>query len=471
MKENWYDKFNRKSAVAESKNRRKEFNKERNNYFEEKRKNSAEKNIIASESDDGRKALPQKSDGTIIKNEHLFNFSSLPKDSVAVLNTFDTIVQNIRPLNSRQILKLPKDIRALSHQLTDERNIRRVGYMNAAEELSAYVRYFSWWNLVRFTRIFANLPAESFCLKDGDACLDIGSGPLTVVIALWLSRPELRNKKLTFYCVDLSQSALSLGENLYLSVAAKTPPSNKNADAHWNIIKVKGSTGTFIKQKAAFISCANMFNELRENSESRPDTLAESQAKKLFSYADENASIFIAEPGMPVAAHFVSLMRDNLIKSGFTIVSPCPHTDKCPMNGLHARFGGSAKWCNFSFSTEDAPPKLLKLSKDAGLPKERAVVTFILAQKKTDSAAQKQPEKKKIASDLPELLPIRIVSDPIRLPEKRYGYYACSQIGIVLAVNTTHKKLSSGDKIDVSMHKSTDTLPKDKKSGAVEINV
>lgn len=471
MKENWYDKFNKKSSISDARNRRKEFNKERNTYFEEKRKKSAEKNTFVAEPDGSSKAPFQKPDGTIIKNEHLFSFSSLPQDAVAVLSNFDSIVQNIRPLNSRQILKLPKDIRALSHQLTDERNIRRVGYMNAAEELSAYVRYFSWWNLVRFTRIFANLPPESFCLKDGDACLDIGSGPLTVVTALWLSRPELRNKKLTFYCVDLSQSALSLGENLYLSVAAKTPPSDKNADMHWNIIKIKGSAGIFIKQKVSFISCANMFNELRETAESRPDELAEAQAKKLLSYTDENASIFIAEPGMPVAAHFVSLMRDNLIKNNVSILSPCPHTDKCPMNGLHARFGGSAKWCNFSFTTEDAPQKLLKLSKDAGLPKERAVVTFLMARKEKASAAPKASATKRNTSDFTNTLPLRIASDLIRLPEKRYGFYACSQVGIVLAVNTTHKKLASGDKIEVSLHKSADSLPKDKKSGAVEINI
>ena len=470
MKENWYDKFNRKSEVADSKNKRKEFNKERDKFFEAKRKKTLEKHQDPSFS---QKKVSCKIDGIITETEHLFSASSLPKDSIEILNNFDSVIQNVRPLNSRQILKLPKDIRALSHQLTDERSVRRVGYMNAAEELSAYVRYFSWWNLVRFTRIFSNLPENAFSLKDGDACIDIGSGPLTVVTALWLSRPELRNKKLTFYCMDLSQSALSLGENIYLSVAAKTPPKDKNADAHWNIIKVKGGAGTFIKRKAAFISCANMFNEIRENSESRPDEMAQAQVKTLLSYTDENTSFFIAEPGMPVAAHFVSLMRGKLLENNFHIISPCPHEKDCAMSGLHARFGGSAKWCNLSFTTEDAPQKLLKLSKDAGIPKERAVVTFIFAKRENfvkkeivrdENSISKSPDGKTI-------LPVRIASDPIWLPENRQGFYACSRHGLVVVVNMTHKKLISGDKIKVSMLKSIDTLPKDKKSGAVEINV
>ena len=43
MKENWYDKFNRKSEVADSKNKRKEFNKERDKFFEAKRRKALEK--------------------------------------------------------------------------------------------------------------------------------------------------------------------------------------------------------------------------------------------------------------------------------------------------------------------------------------------------------------------------------------------------------------------------------------------
>ena len=46
MKENWYDKFNRKSEVADSKNKRKEFNKERDKFFEAKRRKATNKAIL-----------------------------------------------------------------------------------------------------------------------------------------------------------------------------------------------------------------------------------------------------------------------------------------------------------------------------------------------------------------------------------------------------------------------------------------
>lgn len=458
-KDNWYNKFNKKSSVAESKNKRKQFNKKRDKFFDEKRKST---NKLETTNNNAEKKIHQnKVDASIISSERMFNFS-LTKDAKNVLDNFDSIIQDIRPLNSKQFLKLPKDIRELSHQLTDERDCRRVGYMNAAEELSAYVRYFTWWNLIRFTRIFSNLPKNTFSLKDGDACIDIGSGPLTVVTSLWLSCPELRNIKLIFYCIDLSQSSLSLGEDIYLSIAAKLPPSNKDAPAHWNIIRVKGNIGISIKQKAALISCANMFNEIRENNEQKPDELADKQIKTLLSYADEKTSIFIAEPGMPIAAHFISLMREKLLKKDFNIISPCPHEKNCPMNGLHARFGGSAKWCNFSFTTEDAPSKLLKLSKDAGIPKERAVISFIVASKGVENIEEKNEQNS---------FNIRIASDPIWLPGNKQGFYSCTEKGLVLTVNTSHKKITSGDKIKVSMINNMDTLAKDKKSNAILINI
>ena len=103
------------------------------------------------------------------------------------------------PLDSKRLQELPGEIRELSHGLTDERGERRVGYMNEPAVISAYIRYYMWWNLVRLTRVFSGLPLT---LADGDAAVDLGSGPLTLPIALWMARPDLRAVKLTWYCVE-----------------------------------------------------------------------------------------------------------------------------------------------------------------------------------------------------------------------------------------------------------------------------
>lgn len=496
MAENYYEKFYKKSsaekAVNKARSERKKFNKERDKYFDEKRRGinrelDSEQNSGKDFNSENRHSEKThfehfEKDAEIVSIEKMFEFTKLTKESRNILENFDNIVQGIRPLNSRQFVQLPKDIRALSHQLTDERGTRRVGYMNANEELSAYVRYFTWWNLVRFTRVFSNLPKNAFNLNDGDFCLDLGSGPLTVVTALWLSRPELREKKLTWYCLDLSSATMSLGEDIYLSVAAKTPPKNKDVPPHWNIIRVKGGNGTSLKNKVSFISCANMYNELSQNLTQNPEDVANLQIKQLLDYASENPSIFIAEPGMPVSAHFISLMRNQFIRKNFEIVSPCPHHSKCAMSGLHARYGGSAKWCNFDFTTENAPQRLLKLSRDSGLPKERAVISFMFAKKvasklsaenRTDStlSANTNPLNQSSSATKDNELDLRIASDAFRIPEKGFGYYACSSEGLALVINRSGKRLESGDKIKMSMRKSTDILSRDKKSGAIEINL
>lgn len=384
--------------------------------------------------------------------------SVLSKAQLQTIENFDKIIQSVRPLNSRQMQSLPDNIAALSHQLTDERGSRRLGYMNENVQLSAYVRYFTWWNLVRLTRLFSNLPAEVFPSEDC-ACLDLGSGPLTLVTALWISRPELRNKNLTWYCLDLSQAALTLGEELYMSVAAQLPPSDENALSHWKIIRVKGSFGTFIKEKCSFVTCANMFNELDQGAKMPPEFQSKKYFDQLSAYAAENAKFLLVEPGVPKAARTLSLLRERFIKSGYEVKSPCPHAGECPMNGFKSYTGSKNKWCNFAFSTEDAPARLQKLSVAAKLPKERAVLSFISAVKAGSKKAEVNTSKDKS-------LLLRITSDSFRLPKNRTGYYACSRLGLTLVSSEQGDCFKSGDLIKAELTKSVENLPVDYKSGA-----
>lgn len=383
-----------------------------------------------------------RSTATLVPQSTLFSLTTVPNDAKDALASFDKIAASSHPLSSKQRALLPQQIRSLSHNLTDERGERRLGYMNQTTTLSAYIYYYEWWNLVRLTRLFANLPAETLAFTDGTICLDIGSGPLTVPIALFLARPELRTKKLTWYCMDLSSTSLAAGEELFLSTAARLQCEP------WRIIRVKGEIGTPIKEKASFITCANVFNELFDDITMPPDFLAKKYGEKITSYADSmNAHLLIIEPGVPKAARFISLLRDALMRKGFMPDSPCTHCNECPMDGKR---GG--KWCNFAFSTDDAPNALKKLSEASELPKERAVLSFIALSKRvsvTDSA------------DTQSLL-FRITSDPIRLPGNRTGYYACSSEGLLLIV--TIAQLRSGEQYKIKRPALLDRI--DEKSGA-----
>lgn len=396
-----------------------------------------------------------------VKIEKLFDTSFIPEDAVQILNNFDEIASSVQLLSNKQKTILPSQIKKLSHQLTDDRQSRRLGYMNEASLISAYVNYFMWWNLVRLTRLFSNFPKNAIQLEDGDFCLDLGSGTLTVVISLWLSRPELRSKKLSFYCLDLSQNALSIGEELFYSIAAKTIRQNEEP---WKIIRVKGPFGTKIKNKPKLITSANIFNELAQNLEMPLDYQAKKYTKDIESYfdsKDENQTVLIIEPGDPHSSRLVSLMRDSLIRKNFFPLLPCPHIHSCPMEG-RTTSNVSGKWCNFAFNTENCPPKLLKLSEKANLTKERAGLSFVLAKKQSEI----------ISDDNDKKLKLRVASDFIALPElKKSGYYCCSKIGLVLAVDKSNVRPQNGELLEIPFTKKVEDLQIDKKSGALIVEI
>lgn len=470
----------------------------------------------------------------------LFSTGALDNEAKFILENFDQIIQGVRPLNSRQLQQLPDNIRNLSHQLTDQRSTRRLGYMNDNIQLSSYVRYYTWWNLVRLTRLFSNLPASAFPGfsskndennpgTDGEnpvICLDLGSGPLTVVTALWLARPELRCRPLVWYCLDVSANSMALGEDIYLSVVARMKNKNSSADENqngnknqddageyhfsnknqddandsyepWKIIRVKGSFGTQIRQKADFITCANMFNELDQASDMPPEFQSKKYYDQISKYSAPYARVLLIEPGVPKAARTLSLLRERFIRDDFAVVAPCPHAGECPMNGFKAYTGSQHKWCNFAFTTEDAPARLQKLSVQAKLPKERATLSFLcvtgdlslnrklVAEAKTKAAdggklvsgsGKLGSDGGKLSSDSGKLsagtsIACRITSDAFKLPGNKTGFYACSELGLTLVktkVEPGGREIKSGDFIQVSI-KNAAALARDEKSGAVVV--
>ncbi|MCR4580024.1 MAG: small ribosomal subunit Rsm22 family protein [Treponema sp.] len=400
-----------------------------------------------------------------------FDTSKLPADAAGIIEKFDDILQNVRPLNSKQLQQLPDNIRNLSHQLTDQRASRRLGYMNETVQLISYVRYYTWWNLVRLTRLFSNLPAQAFPQSGDTTCLDLGSGPLTVVTALWLSRPELRELPLCWYCLDVSANSMQLGEDIYLSVVART------GGTPWKIIRVKGSFGTSLRQKANFVTCANMFNELDQASDMPPEFQTKKYFSQLCTYSEKNARFLLIEPGVPKAARTLSLLRDRFIKGGSVIAAPCPHAQECPMSGFKAYTGSKNKWCNFAFSTQDAPSRLQKLSEKAKLPKERATLSYIsvipAAASESNAPVPTLNQKKSLFC--------RVTSDEFRLPHGKFGHYACSIQGLTLLQTQKAGEITSGDLIEVASEEKpartkktpdfSNSQKRDEKSGAIIISL
>lgn len=395
-----------------------------------------------------RKQYRQK----IISKQSMFMASSLPKETKKILEDFDLIVDSVLPISYKQKASLYSKMFAMSQAMNSTRSNRRLGYMNDKSTESAYIRYFMWWNLIRLSRLFVNMPCNQLEIAS-NICCDIGSGPLTIPIALWLSRRELRHRNLVWYCVDSSQGIMNIGSEIFLAIQAQTAIITGESYCKWEIIRVNDTLGTSLKQKASLLTCANVFNEIAFNSKQSAISLARQYAPLLTSYMTSDGQLILVEPGTPDMAAFISCMRQVLLHDNFTVLSPCPHNESCCMKGKNF---GNNKWCNFAFSTHDVPQKLLRLSCNAHLEKHRAVLSYIALSRK----------KSQLETDN---IVVRITSDLIKLQEHKIGYYACSHKGLCLVVFSESEKhlLHNGDL--VTLPKNAITPYHDAKSNATII--
>ena len=455
----FYEKFVKKNEVKIHHQKKKEIDENLNKKKRPEKKNN-------------REEFPAKSVKT--KNIGKNIFKENDEDTKALLNSFDLIIKDALKLSSKQAASVPKDIRILFHELTNERSSRKVNYLNNPVKLTAYIYHYMWWNLVRISKLIGNL---DFDLKNGDIIADFGCGPMTLMCAFWIAKPELRSKKLHWYCADISGKALAAGEALFNSLFTFT---NQKAGikqaSNWKLTKLNGSFGLPLKEKVNLFVSANMFNEIFWDSSIKIEGEAERAAKTIQHYIQENGAALIIEPGIPLAGEFVSALRKNFIEKKYKIISPCPHVEICPIPGKKTAEQknikypiASDKWCHFSFYADDAPPKLVELSEAARLEKTRASLSFIYCrgEEKKEKQADLENEKKDFLA--------RISSEIIKLGDGKIGRYACSEKGFLLLTEKKGARSKLKEYVDGSLIKieneKINRFFHDRKTGALIIRV
>ena len=362
-------------------------------------------------------------------------FPPLDEKTRIILHRLPYIIDKAFPMPGRFRPALPANVAELSRLLTSARTERGASYLGKPALLSAYLRYFLPWNVYRLSRLLVTLPLK---LKPNDAINDLGAGPLTLAAALWISRPELRDFPLEFRCVDRTAAVLEAGKKFFTALTATgdgTASAVAAGTCPWKLIGIRGEVkpngnlSIQIRGKTAALSAViNLYNELFWNFSPMDfeslDHFTEKQARLLASNTDSAGSILVVEPGIPRSGEFISLLRSGLTAEGFAPLSPCTHSQPCA-------FPNKAKWCHFAFDTEDAPGELHRLSAAAGIPKERAVLSFIFS----GGGSQKTETQKNKTK-------IRVVSDPFQLDSGNYnnkntwGRYGCSERGPVLVTGS-----------------------------------
>jgi hypothetical protein len=311
--------------------------------------------------------------------------------------------------------------------------------------------------------------------------VDLGSGPLTLPAALWIARPELRNLSLEFRCVDQAGAALDAGKRLFAALSGQDRPGDGGTP--WSIKTIRASLGDksrgpgFSGSPAALVSAVNFFNELYEHIPHRDSTglrrFADRQARMLSSLSGEKGSLLILEPGTPRSGEFTAALRAALMDRGRFPAAPCPHAGACPCPGgqnAATRPGGKGRWCHFAFDTTDAAPALLKLSAAAGIPKERAALSFLYSGPALSAGDAAGNGK---APGTAPALPVRIISDPFPVHDHgkdrgAFGRYGCCEKGLTLirGRRTRMERYESGT---LAAFRVSGAEPRDPKSGALVI--
>lgn len=326
-------------------------------------------------------------------------FPPITDENAAELERFGKLLKKAWPLKGKFRERLKYDIRDMSRGLTSERSKRRKEYMTDDKFLSPYLHYFLPWNLYRLSRLFTGLELD---IPDSSQVADLGSGPLTTVLALWMARPHLRNRKLNFTCLDLSPKSMQIGLKLFTAMAGENSP--------WRIKTVKARFTDRLRHKADLLMAANAFNELDWSGRTaRPQ--AEQIAKHLSSSITDTGRVLVVETGVRLTGRVVAELRASLLETGFRPIAPCPHEEECPMPAT----GQGTPWCHFNFSTKGAPSWLETLSRDARLEKDNATLNFLYLSRKGGS----------------NWGAVRAISQPFNL-HGRKGQYACSDRGLTL---------------------------------------
>ena len=449
----FYEKFVKKNSVHQAQDKAHQVRTEEK-YQSKKEKAYYQETSVRSSRRENEHGREQRNSGTFIFGQSIF--SELTPEAKNILAHFPVLLDQILPLDAKKKQLLPQHIHTLFHELTDERSSRKTNYLNDPVKLSAYTHYYVWWNLVRLTKLLQNLDIQ---LDDGDYAADFGSGPLTLICALWIAKPELRKKRLTWYCVDISNRALSFGEELFLALCAYTGKTNSRGNTHgeipWIVKKVCGAFGTALSVKVSLVTEANMFNELFWDSKLSLDDQAEKTHRTVMHYLKPGGAVLFVEPGIPLAGEFLSLLRMQFLAAGFSIYAPCPHHGTCcfpnrPPQGKTKTPVAFHKWCHFTFETHDSPENLLRLSETSHLGKERASLSFLYGSllpytdSDTDNATVDKNNSVRIYGnakrDASAGIPVRICSDIIKPEPQTIGRYACSEKGFMLITDHAYKE-------------------------------
>ena len=404
------------------------------------------------------------------------------------LATVMTAVLAASPLSAAHAKELPFAVRDLSRLLTQDRSQMSSSYWVNKRLLTAYCRYFLPWNLLRLSWL---LPGLNLPMPEDGVILDLGSGPLTMPLALWTAKPAWRTMPLTVVCSDVAPAPMTLGREIFRRL---------DPDSPWKIELARGPVEKVLREfsrSASLITAANVFNEIKPSRETPLQQRFESLMQRSAAKLAQDGRILSIEPGTRLGGKITALIRQAGFSARLVPETPCPHWGACPM--LAERATG---WCHFSHIADGAPRELADLTRRAGLGKDTLSLSCMLLRKAGEAETERarahlpnmdddsldddffdDPEDNLEAEcsvwaeafaasglhhpENPAQNIVRILSDPIRLPDQEApARYGCSRQGLVLIRDAL--RVPSGAAASVTWPARTE---RDAKSGALIVDL
>lgn len=350
------------------------------------------------------------------------------------------------PLKRGHRSDLPDAVRELSNLLTTERAEMARPYWSSPRFVSAYLRYFLPWNLLRIGRLLESLTLPDPSLVAEPLAVDLGSGPLSFPIALWLSSPQWRRTPLRFVCADTAPRPLELGRVVLEDLAQRL-----GEPLVWDIRLERAPLLQALRglsTQPLLITAGNVLNEWQVQTPRMPDaTFAErlgEVASVLSRSIHPQGQVLIVEPGTRLGGTLTATLRSAALEENLFPIAPCTHTMPCPLEGRRDR-----GWCHVHYEDDPgAPGWLATLAKDASLSKYGLSLSYV----------QLSPTRTTQTSNFPA----RIISQALAVPGHGLARYGCTEQGLVLIARS--RGLEPGALVNVAA-----TDERDSKSGALHV--
>ncbi|MCH5277925.1 MAG: hypothetical protein J1E80_08875 [Desulfovibrionaceae bacterium] len=385
------------------------------------------------------------------------------------LDALARTVDQVMPLTGARRRDAPDACRELSALLTSRRDELARPYWTSPRLTSAYLRYVLPWNLVRLTALLPGLPLdaprpaadEKTAPRQGGnpdefLVFDLGSGPCTFPLALWLARPDWRRRAVTVAATDSAPHILDLGRRIFEALRAELDPASPWILRTWRA-PLHAAPGQ-LRGRPRLITLGNVLNELEER-ERRGTSLRDTLATLLDNMAGllaPGGRVLAVEPGTRQGGRLISTLRDMALGRGmepdedeepdmplsaanqawdgnahrFRVLAPCPHHEPCPMLAR-----GVKAWCHVHAPAGAAPGALTELSRAAGLSKESVSLSFLCLERDgtARSAAAGRGAVSAGGADGSPRLRARVISDAFVLPDMPgRARYACTEQGLAL---------------------------------------